>query len=78
MANIIGNINDINKIITIKDCNIICADDNCICGDAHNKQWRCDDCKGKILGECLHKDIHSNVLEVKQMCDACGKCEWLI
>ena len=73
--NIIGTIKDMDKIINIDECNILCADDNCICGDAHDKRCRCEDCNGKILGECLHKDLHANVWEIKDMCTNCGRCE---
>lgn len=77
MVNIIGNIKNIGEILGVEECNIICADDNCICGDAHSCD-RCDDCKANILGECLHRELNVGIDAVKEMCDACGKCEWLI
>ena len=76
MANIIGTIKERDNILGIEKCNILCGD-GCICGDALDNDWRCGDCNGKILGECLHSEIHLREWEIKEMCDNCGKCEWL-
>ncbi len=77
MANIIGTIVDIDKILGIEDCNILCEDGTGTCGDALDADCRCEDCQAKILGECLHPDLHLMEWEIKEMCDNCGKCEWL-
>lgn len=74
MANIIGTIADIDKIM--EDCNIQCADDNNLCGDALCEETRCEDCNARILGKCLHQELHANVWEVKDMCTDCGRCTW--